>query len=116
MRLARLEPMPITDIPILSMLRTRMAWHQERQRVLAENVANADTPNYRPRDLAPPNFAEALSGPLALARTEPDHIAGVGGGSQFAADRHLKYEVRPGANQGGRRQQIAGRGGSLVRG
>lgn len=93
--------MPITDIPILSMLRTRMEWHQERQRVLAENVANADTPNYRPRDLAPPNFEEALAGPsvLALARTEPDHIAGVGGGSShFAADRHLKYEVRPGGN------------------
>jgi flagellar basal-body rod protein FlgB len=47
--------MPITDIPILSMLRTRMEWHQERQHVLAENVANADTPNYRPRDLAPPD-------------------------------------------------------------
>ena len=36
--------MAITDIPIFSMLRTRMQWHQERQRVLAENVANADTP------------------------------------------------------------------------
>ena len=47
--------MPITDIPILSMLRTRMQWHQERQRVLAENVAHADSPNYHARDLAPPN-------------------------------------------------------------
>jgi flagellar basal-body rod protein FlgB len=92
--------MPITDIPILSMLRTRMEWHQERQRVLAENVANADTPNYRPRDLAPPNFEEALSGPstVALARTEPGHIAGLGGSTRFAAEAHLKYEVRPGGN------------------
>ena len=39
--------MPISDIPIFSMLRTRMQWHQERQKVLAENVANADTPNFR---------------------------------------------------------------------
>ena len=92
--------MPITDIPIFSMLRTRLQWHQERQRVLAENVANADTPSYRPRDLEPPNFEEALAGPsaLALARTEPGHIAGAGGDSHFAADRHLKYEVRPGGN------------------
>ena len=37
--------MPISDIPLFSMLRTRMQWHQERQRLLAENVANADTPN-----------------------------------------------------------------------
>ena len=39
--------MAISDIPIFSMLRTRMQWHQERQRVLAENVANADTPRFR---------------------------------------------------------------------
>jgi flagellar basal-body rod protein FlgB len=92
--------MPITDIPILSMLRTRMEWHQERQRVLAENVANADTPNYRPRDLAPPNFEQALASPgvLTLARTDSDHFGGDGGGSEFAADRTLKYEVRPGGN------------------
>jgi hypothetical protein len=36
--------MPISDIPILSMLRTRLQWHQERQHILAETVANADTP------------------------------------------------------------------------
>ena len=45
--------MPISDLPILSMLRTKMQWHQERQRLLAENVANADTPSFRPRDLTP---------------------------------------------------------------
>ena len=43
--------MPMTDIPILSMLRTRMHWHQDRQHVLAENVANSDTPNFRAREL-----------------------------------------------------------------
>ena len=48
--------MPISEIPIFSMLRTRMQWHQERQRLLAENVANADTPKFKPRDLAPPQF------------------------------------------------------------
>jgi flagellar basal-body rod protein FlgB len=37
--------MAITDVPILSMLRTRLNWNQERQKVLAENVANSDTPN-----------------------------------------------------------------------
>ena len=48
--------MPISDIPIFSMLRTRMQWHQERQKVLAENVANADTPNFKPKDLVPLDF------------------------------------------------------------
>ena len=93
--------MPISDIPILAMLRTRMQWHQERQRVLAENVANADTPNYHARDLAPPDFGHALTtASLNLVRTSPGHIGGSSGsgGSPFSADSDLHYEVRPRGN------------------
>ena len=94
--------MPISDIPILSMLRTRMQWHQERQRVLAENVANADTPKYRARDLAPPDFDHALrTVSFGLARTDAGHIAGDSAdasGSQFAEDGNRHYEVRPRGN------------------
>ena len=91
--------MPISDIPILSMLRTRMQWHHERQRVLAENVANADTPNYRARDLEPPNFENALqTASLGLDRTNPGHIGTSGAGSQFTEDNKPHYEVRPRGN------------------
>ena len=91
--------MAISDIPILSMLRTRMQWHQERQRVLAENVANADTPNYRARDLAPPNFASALqTASLTHGAHRSRAYRGGGGDSQFAEDRNLHYEVRPRGN------------------
>ena len=91
--------MPISDIPILSMLRTRMQWHQERQRVLAENVANADTPNYHARDLAPPNFEHALkTASLNLERTDPGHLGSSAGSSQFAESGELHYEVRPRGN------------------
>jgi len=59
------EPaMAITDIPILSMLRTRLEWAQSRQRVLAENVANSDTPKFHTRDLAPLQFDDT---PLSTA-------------------------------------------------
>jgi flagellar basal-body rod protein FlgB len=92
--------MPITDIPILSMLRERMEWHQERQRVLAENVANADTPNYHAKDLAPPDFShEIAQASLGLDRTNPLHInAQAGGGSAFAADGSGRYAIRPRGN------------------
>jgi flagellar basal-body rod protein FlgB len=96
--------MPISDIPILSMLRTRMQWHQERQRILAENVANVDTPNYHARDLAPPNFEHALQqvASLNLTRTDPGHLGGsggsAGGGTQFTESGELHYEVRPRGN------------------
>ena len=60
------------------MLRTKMQWHQERQRLLAENVANADTPQFRPRDLSPPKFdpARPASTQVALARTNTAHLTG----------------------------------------
>jgi flagellar basal-body rod protein FlgB len=94
--------MPISDIPILTMLRTRMAWHQERQRVLADNVANADTPNFKPRDLVPPDMGRTApaAGPVALVRTDPMHLnaPGAGGGSRFAADARGRYQVRPTGN------------------
>ena len=79
--------MPITDIPTLNLLRTRMQWHQERQRVLAENVANSDTPNYKPRDLVEPNFDRALAGPgssLPMMRTSAAHIAASGGSDRLS--------------------------------
>jgi flagellar basal-body rod protein FlgB len=84
------------------MLRTRMQWHQVRQQVLAENVANADTPNYRARDLAPLDFSRELqTASLGLAGTNPNHIAstsGGGSGSQFESDATARYEIRPRGN------------------
>ncbi len=92
--------MAISDIPILSMLRTRMQWHQQRQQVLSENVANADTPNYRPRDLVEPRFDLASASgpaPLTLARTDPGHLPAFGDPSDFTSNPN-QYQVRPAGN------------------
>jgi flagellar basal-body rod protein FlgB len=96
--------MAITDIPILSMLRTRLNWSQERQKVLAENVANSDTPNYRERDLAPPKFevpnsvfAQSVAH-VALAKTESGHISGVGFSSSSFQSVSTSSEIRPTGN------------------
>ena len=83
--------MSITDIPTLSVLRTKMQWHQERQRVLAENVSNASTPNFRPRDLVEPKFDQKGGGvdgmaTLAMARTSTSHMASSNPGPSFNHD------------------------------
>ncbi len=90
--------MPIADLPLFSMLRTRMQWHQERQRLLAENVANSDTPNFKSRDLAPLSFDQTMQtgGGINLSRTEAGHIASsVSSSTGFASSRMGDYEVRP---------------------
>ncbi|MCC7284428.1 MAG: flagellar biosynthesis protein FlgB [Acetobacteraceae bacterium] len=53
----------------------RLAWIGRRQEVLAQNIANADTPGWKTRDLKP--FAELLArgGGVAPWQTQPNHLA-----------------------------------------
>lgn len=45
--------MDISQIPLISLLRSRLGYLSQRQQVIAQNVANADTPGYLPSDLKP---------------------------------------------------------------
>jgi flagellar basal-body rod protein FlgB len=93
--------MPITDIPALMALRTRMQWHQERQKVLAENIANSDTPNFRPRDLVEPAFDRNGASPvgsLPMMRTSGAHLSASGGDGLFGTNNNGGYETRPAGN------------------
>ena len=91
--------MAISDIPIFAMLRTRMQWHQQRQQVLAQNVANSDTPNFRPQDLDEPKFelSAPSAAPLQLARTNAGHLQGFGGAASFRGEPN-QHQVRPAGN------------------
>jgi flagellar basal-body rod protein FlgB len=97
--------MAINDLPILSALRTKMQWHQARQRVLAENISNANTPNFKPSDLVVPKFdnkgssVEGAMGSLAMMRTSASHIGVSGGGQSFDADGGRSgFLTRPAGN------------------
>jgi flagellar basal-body rod protein FlgB len=98
--------MAISDMPMLSALRTKMQWHQERQRVLAENIANSDTPNFRPRDLVEPKLdkpntgaaANGFQGSLPLMRAAGTNILPTGGSASFAQNGKVGYETRPAGN------------------
>ena len=45
--------MELSGASLFQALTAKMRWHQQRQQVLAENVANADTPGYLEKDLKP---------------------------------------------------------------
>ncbi len=71
--------MDLTKLPLFSMMARRLSWLGERQRVLANNVANADTPGYRARDLKALSFKKVLGGEgakLEMAATKAAHLAG----------------------------------------
>ncbi len=61
------------------MMAKRLSWLAQRQQVLANNVANADTPGYRARDLKALDFRKMLGGEgakLEMAATNAAHLAG----------------------------------------
>jgi len=69
------------------LLRARLDQLSERQRLISENIANASTPGYRPRDLDTSGFARMLasasnSGAVTVARTHPGHMTSGGGSAQ----------------------------------
>ena len=75
-RLGRLN-MDLSDIPIFKMMNKRMGWLTQRQQVLAQNIANSDTPHYKPSDLKAQNFSRFLRPSVPrqrMAVTSANHI------------------------------------------
>lgn len=76
--------MDIANSPFFSLLRTRLDQLSQRQRLIAENIANASTPGYRPRDLDTSGFervmaSQAGGGGLQMTRTSSAHMSPGGG-------------------------------------
>ena len=95
--------MALTDLRLFEALRTKMQWHQSRQSVLAENVANADTPGYRSSDLKALNFdatMKLVSAGVGTAKTHPNHLSltARSGSPEFQEDRVKQFEVTPDGN------------------
>lgn len=79
--------MGISNIPLFEAITKRMNWLSQRQTVLAEDVANANTPGYTEKDLKQPDFSALVHGAMRsvhLAATEPGHFTGPPGGGDFA--------------------------------
>lgn len=92
------------DIPLLAMLKSRLGYLSNRQRVIAENVANANTPGYKARDLKAFNFqahvqAASDSTPVAatpagvMAVTQPGHMQPKGGPMATKPVKALDSEI-----------------------
>lgn len=94
--------MSMTALPLVTALRDRMQWHQARQKVLAENVANANTPGFKPKDLQPPRASAAGSASglsrVAVERTDPQHLTGAAGSAGPATRSAAVFETRPSGN------------------
>ena len=96
--------MAIGGIPLLQALTDKMKWHQARQTVLSENVANATTPDYVSRDLKAfslePGAKRLSMASVTVTPSTPSHfaISSFGDASGFSMNDAAGYEVTPEGN------------------
>lgn len=101
--------MDITNLPMFGMIKERMSWVGQRQKVIAQNIANADTPNYGAREIKDFDFQRTLresafkstSGKgISMRVTHPMHLSGGGtaGGNLDSIATKKPYETAPDGN------------------
>ena len=90
--------------PILAGIRERMQNLSERQRVVATNIANSETPGYKAREVSEPNFASLVggSGMIAAPRVQlTDRMKSLGAiqpiGTGLILDKDIT-ETKPDGN------------------
>lgn len=70
--------MDFNNLALFRMARTKLDYVAQRQTLLAENIANADTPNYKAQDLRELNFRrmalDAYKPQLTQAATQEGHV------------------------------------------
>jgi flagellar basal-body rod protein FlgB len=81
---------------------TALSLRSARQELLASNIANADTPNYKAKDI---DFATALQGAMSgktanlpLDATSPSHLGSTTGQSVMGAPVKYRNALQPSAD------------------
>ncbi|MBL8690613.1 MAG: flagellar basal body rod protein FlgB [Rhodospirillaceae bacterium] len=95
--------MELGKLSLFKIIGARMSYLSERQKVLSENIANADTPHYRPSDLKPMDFQAVLRGDqrIKMAVTNKIHLAGTNQAPMFGTEKAAfgkSYETSPNGN------------------
>ena len=96
------DEMDLFQLKLFQRLSDRMGWLGARQEVLAQNIANADTPHFVPHDMKALNFTDHLTQvtPVTQARTDPMHLTGTTTPENTIDDQKTKkqYETAPVGN------------------
>ena len=97
--------MSLSSMSIFAMAQSKMSWLGQRQTVLAQNIANADTPSYRAKDLKAFDFQKVMQAQrlpkLGMAQTNEGHFSTPERNGDYRVTRVREskvYEVNPSGN------------------
>lgn len=89
------------DLTLFAMAQRSLAYLARREAVLSENIANANTPKYQAKDLAPLEFKTLVApvAPVQAAATSPLHIVPAAAPATFEeVTTHNPSESKPDGN------------------
>lgn len=96
--------MDFDKISLFGAVKKRLAWLSQRQEILSQNIANSDTPKFRPKDIEPFKFDELLRRErlhqVNMTRTDEKHLEGNRRRTADFRDEttHRPWETAPGGN------------------
>lgn len=70
----------LNDISVLGMIQRGMSWMSQNHDVIANNIANADTPDFKAKELKPLDFRQVQReqvGAVEMTRTASAHMIGL---------------------------------------
>ena len=103
--------MDFNAIPLFQAVKKRLAWLGQRQEVVSQNIANADTPKYKAHDLKGYDFRDLVrreSTQVNMAVTQPNQLSGQRKRIRdFSDSTPFAYETAPGGNNVVLEEQMA---------
>lgn len=113
--------MTTENLALFKAIGAKMDYLNQRQRVIAQNISNSDTPNYRPKDLVDADFSRVLKGiadgksSVRLETTQKDHMPPP---NEIRDPRSKKqkdtYEVAPAGNSVIMEEQLINSGQTVM--
>lgn len=93
----------ITKVPIFTAMKARMDYLNQQQSVISHNIANANTPGYKAREMKPVDFnklAKSRHSKLKIFTTSPTHMRGSKSGRSLYQTRKIRdtFETTPVGN------------------
>ncbi|MCB1531615.1 MAG: flagellar basal body rod protein FlgB [Alphaproteobacteria bacterium] len=96
--------MTTQNLALFKAIGAKMDYLNQRQRIIAQNVSNSDTPGYQPKDLVPVDFSKILKdvtdkNSVSVATTDDMHMPPAGELQDPKSKKQKEtYEVAPAGN------------------
>lgn len=85
--------MDLSNLALFKQIGKKMGWLTQRENVIAQNIANADTPGFRALEISPLSFKDQVGAKLQPTTTSAAHMVSAASGKP--GDSKVNPEKKP---------------------